>query len=580
MSRRDNFELISWPTAAALIVALIALVAIVASSCGLTNPGVEKYPPPPTQPPVVVEPSKEPEPGKPCDKVTFKADVLPLVEKKCASCHQGFVNFATASKGISEWLRRIALSSDDPRRMPKYPLPELSVEEKEVLRQWKADGLIPDENCQAAVGETPIDIDYIETEILQDLSRVERADQPFVRYLVASDLANEGENLDTSKLAVDKLLNSLVADSRDINLVSVVDQKKSIYRFDLRTFELDRFNWLQVEAKDRINLVSKTNKGKTIQLIVSTRKPWLHVRTFIETVTLNSQIYYDALGIPHNFEALTEKLDVEYDQDLQDLRASLIGTNQSPLTTQKNRLLSRHDSFDGFFWTTYDIAPGGDNLFKDPLLFATRSKRVFDFDASEVIFSLPNGLMGFALFNAKGQLQNEAPVEIVRDYQSPVFPAPTIVNPVSCFRCHGGGILETKDEIRQHVISNGSEFDVEDIERVKSLYKREESNRVLFALDNKKYAAALAKLNIQRDTPDPINVIRDDFRLNWDARKVAAFLFLTENRFLERLNQSDLLREKIGQLLPGGNVTFDQLVEVLPIIVKEFRLFEELNNGE
>jgi hypothetical protein len=571
--REHAFQLLSWSTILAISVALIALV-FITSKCGLKENKVITYPTP--GPTVTVAPS----PGAPeCDKVTFEDDVKPLINAKCAGCHAGFSKYEVASKGIGEFLRRVGLSSGDPRRMPKYPAPELGVDEKELLRKWQADGLVPDKKCESQVSTSPVDIDYIEDQILRDLEGIERNDQPFARYLVASDLAND--NLAISKLAVDKLLNSLVSESRDISLSTVVDQKKSIYRFDLRTFELERFNWLQIEAKDRLNLVSKTNKGKTIQLLVATRKPWLHARNFIEIVTNESRIYYDILKVPFTFQELTRKLGVDYDQDLQDLRATLIGTNQSPLTTQKNRLLSRHDSDDGFFWTTYDIAPGGDNLFNNPLLEATRSKRLFRFDASEVIFSLPNGLMGFALFNSQGKIQNEAPVEVVRDYQSQVAPAPVIKNPVSCFRCHGGGILESKDEIRQHVISNGSEFDVEDIERVKSLYKRDESNRVIFKLDNKRYAEALSKLGIQKDQPDPINVIRDEFRLNWDMPKVAAFLFLSEERFLSRLNQSDILREKVGQLLlPGGNVTFDQLVDVLPIIVKEFRLFEELNNGE
>lgn len=577
--KRDQaFQLLSWSTIVALAAGLIILVFITAK-CGLEKGEVIYYPTPSPYPvPTVIPgPSGSPVPNPGCNKITFEDHVKPLVEKKCAGCHAGFAKYDVASKGINEWIRRISLSTNDPRRMPKLPAQELPVEEKALIEKWRADGLVPDKKCESQASVTGFDIDYVESQILADLSKIERGDQPFVRYLVASDIRDD---LAISKQAIDKLLNSLVSRSRDISLATLVDEKKTIYRFDLRTFEMARINWLQIEAKDRVNLVSKTNKGRTIQALVLTRKPWLHARAFIEVVTNESAIYYDILKTPFDFLELTKKLDVDYDLDLLELRASLIGTNQSPLTTQKNRLMSRHDSLDGYFWSTYDIAPGGDNLFNNPLLEATRSKRVFQFAASEVIYSLPNGLMGFALFNAQGRRQNEAPVDVVRDFQSPVFPAPVIVNPVSCFRCHGGGILETKDEVREHVVANGSEFNVDDIERVKSLYKREESNRVLFKVDNKRYGEALAKLGIQRDQPDPISIIRDDFRLNWNAAKLAAFLFLSEKKFLERLNQSDLLREQIGQLLTGGNVTFDQLIAVLPIIVKEFKLFEDPNNGE
>ena len=582
--RSQAVQLLSWSTLLAIMITM-AVVVLVTVKCGLSDPKVEYYPSPYPVPTIVPGPSGEPVPGPTetvypepkCNKVTFEDDVKPIVEKKCAACHAGFVKYDVASKGISEWIRRVGLSTNDPRRMPKFPAPEMPGEEKALFEKWKSDGLIPDKKCEAQASAPAFSIDYVESQILQDVSRVERADQPFVRYLVASDI---GDDLAVSKQAIDKLLNSLVSESRDITLVSVIDEKKTIYRFDLRTYEMERVHWLQIEAKDPVDLVSKTNKGKTLQSLILTRKPWLHARTFIETVTNEPDIYYNILNTRFDFLDLAASVGVEYDKDLLEFRASLIGTNQSPLTTQKNRLLSRHESLEGFFWTTYDIAPGGDNLFQNPLLEGTRSKRVFQFAASEVIYSLPNGLMGFALFDKNGRRQNEAPVEVVRDYQSPVFPAPVIVNPVSCFRCHGGGILESKDEVRQHVVSNGSEFNVDDIERVKSLYRRDASNSVVFKLDNKLYAEALAKLNIQRDQPDPISVIRDDFRLNWDSKKVASFLFLSESRFLERLNQSDILREQIGQLLTEGNVTYDQLIASLPIIAKEFRLFEEQNNGE
>ena len=525
------------------------------------------------------EPTESPEPG--CDKVVFDRDLLPLLAGKCLSCHPGFGEYATAVGGIDEWVRRIHLSSQDPRRMPKVPEVELADEQKEIFEGWRADGLIEDERCAPQVSTGSIlGIDDIETAIANDLRRINKDDQIHVRYLVAADLYNYGQPIEGAKAAADKLLNSLVEKERNINPSSYVGDEQAIFRIDLRNYELSRQDWLRIETKDLLNLVSRTNEGKSLQKLVATRKPWLHLTNFIEIITTVPGLYYRFAGVPETFGELVAKLDVDYNGDLADGDASLIGNDDSPLTNQKNRLISRHDSQDGFFYTSYDIKPNGDNLFENPLLFGTGSDRIFKFDASEIIYTLPNGLLAYALFNNKGERQDEAPVDIVRDFLSPVPPSPIIQNPVSCFRCHAAGILEARDEVRAHVLQNGSEFGIDDIERVRDLYRPATSNKAIFKVDNAQHEEALKKLGISKDRPDPISSIRDEYRFNWDAKKVASLIFVSEERFLTRLDQSSELREEIGQLLTGSTVTFEQLVAAMPVIIREFRLFEERQNGE
>src|SRR5690606_32370867 len=140
--------------------------------------------------------------------------------------------------------------------------------------------------------------------------------------------------------------------------------------------------------------------GRTLQLLTATKKPWIHARNLVEIVTLESELYYDFVNIPPKFNELLKKLGVDYAGDLRNRDAALLGSNKSPLTNQKNRLVSRHEDATGKgFWVSYDIAPGGDNLFENPLLRETGSQRVFRFDATEVIWFNPNGLMGFALYD-------------------------------------------------------------------------------------------------------------------------------------------------------------------------------------
>lgn len=522
-------------------------------------------------------------PEETCNKVTFEENLKPLLAAQCADCHAVFVNYDVAVQRIDEWIRRVDLAAEDPRRMPKKPKPELSQFEKDFFINWKRDGLIKtNKECQGTNQGSTMTLDDIETILLTDISKIEQSDREFVRYFISSHKLNEGQSTPLGKGAVDKALNSLVEKSRVISLSTFIDPKKTILRFDLRSFELDARDWGFIEQFDRINFVSNTDKGKSLRLITKTQKPWLHFDNGIDLLS-DPALYYFFLNVPKYIGDLRLKLGVNYANDLRNLDATLIGNNDSILTNQRNRLLSRHESIDGYYWETYDTgALGSDrqkNLFDFPLLRETGSARIFRSVASEVIASLPNGLQMYALYNGNGELQKIAPIDVVRDQQSPVPPAPAIQTSISCQRCHFGGIITARDEIRQHVIDHGDEFGTNDVERVKSLYKTQVSLNAIFKVDNSRYAEALKKVGVTVGDKDPINRWRDELYLNWDDKKTAAFLFLPLAEFREKLNQSAEGRRQIGQLLSGGTVTFDQLKSVLPILRRDMRIGEDEING-
>lgn len=529
-----------------------------------------------TPPPVSPPPTETPGPKPPeCLKVTFDKDIAPMVTKACVTCHAPFADYNTAVVRIDEWIRRIDLSSEDPRRMPKKPMPELSKEEKNLFLKWRADGLIKSiDNCTSTTpsGDTILFRD-IEEALLDDIQKVESSDRPFIRYLVASHKPSG-----TSKTAIDKALNSLVEKDRGITLSSVVDQKKNLYRIDLRSFELTRNDWLQIEDADDFDLVSNTDQGRTLKLLTATRKPWLHFDNFVDLVN-EAKLYYQFLNIPKTQFELTQKLGVDYALDLRNLDATLMGNNDSLLTTQKNRLISRHDSLDGYYYQSYDILPAGvdptKNLYAFPFLREVGSARNFRFDASEVLYSLPNGLMAGALFDAKGNRIDIADPNIVVDSESPVPPRPQIAAGISCHRCHANGINPLKDEIRSHVLAHADEFGVDDTERAKSLYKGQTSLNALFKIDNKLFQEALAKVGISAGSKDPINMARDELRLNWNDQKLASFLFLPLADLRTCVNGSDEGRTRIGQILQGGSVSYDEILGVLRFLKRDCRLFDE-----
>lgn len=524
--------------------------------------------------------------GVGCEQITFQDDIKPLVDDKCLGCHfspERYDDPAVFRKYFDESLRLVNLSNNDPSRMPKFPAPELSFGEKRLLEGWRADGFL--DNCDGVPSDGPdfgfLDLDYIEDNILLDQNRLDESDRENTRYLVSTHRRIEGQDdreFEIFEKAANKTLNSLSFE-RDIFAVTPVDLARSIYRLDLRAIGWDAADWQSIEYADPFKIVSNTAKGRLIRILADANQPWFHLENFIN-ITQQPDVYYSLLDLPGTFGELADQLGVDYVEDLSEtFDGRLIGFNGSPISNQKNRLLSRHESDDGFMWITYDPVDLDGvperNLLEFPLLAETGGKRVFDFAAGEVIFTLPNGFLGYMLVNNRGIRQNDAPINIVVDTESPVKPAPAIVNAISCHRCHSAGIIPSVDQIRNAVIANASEFDAIDVELVKALYKGPATNAALFANDNKHYKQALEKAGISQGDPDPLTASTDQFLLDWSLKEVAGFFFRGEDEFKQLLNQSAQGKAQVGQLLTGGSITFDQLVQVAPILIEDLRLFED-----
>jgi hypothetical protein len=511
-----------------------------------------------------------------CGKVTF-AEALPLLQEKCASCHDGYKSYAGAKKSLDEMIRRINLPANSPQHMPKGQ-GDLLLEEKSILTDWKKDGGL--ENCDKRAEIKRFNFNEIEAAIAVELNSLNEEDRLNSRFLVLTHKVNQNgpSNLDLYRGGARKAVNSLNAKGKRLTQGKAFGPENSIIRIDLEDYELSRQDWEKITKADPLKVESFTNTGALIKFLTQDNRPWMHFDNFIDTVFRNSSLYYDLLGVPPTFLQLTQKLEVKFQADFINFKAMLIGTNKSPISLQKNRLISRHDSLDGYFWTTYDpLSLNGvreRNLFEFPLLRETGGRAVFKFDAGEVIYSLPNGLQAYALFNAQGVRQDAAPVNIVTDTESPV--SPEIRNANSCHRCHVAGIIPATDEIRDHVIRNASQFNLQDVELVKVLYRTNDVNASVIKKDQDTYVKALRELDI---TGEPISASTDVFLLSWDLNQTASFLFLTPEEFVVLLNQSATARAQVGQLLSGGTITYDQFVTILPVLIQDLRLFQEPLGG-
>lgn len=506
-----------------------------------------------------------------CPQTTFDKDVAPFIVAHCVSCHAAFTTESVAVSQIDEMIRRTGLSPDDPGRMPKAPNQPLSDADKAIFTKWKSDGLLATCANSSPTPNAHLTLDDVELAIESDLNTLNSGAQVNTRYLVTTHKSDEGASADVLSgfaKGVQKGINQMSL-KRGIVLAQPVDSAKTVWRFNLLDLGLTAKDWNLIEGTDPVNLESFTNRGLTLKNITRTKKPWLHVDSFTFS-SLQAKVYYNIKKISADANTFLSGIGVNINNQLDDFEALQAGFSNSPISLKKNRLITRFDSNDGYAWITFDIdnvAAANKNLFQAPLLKSASGKTTFISDASEVIASQANGLQQYALFNNKGVRLDAAALNVVADNISPF--TPEIQNALSCSRCHNAGLILAKDEVKAHVDQNAAQFDLRDVDLVDQLYR--DVAPVLKA-DIDSHSAALAKMGILASEADPTSLVADNLRRNQTADSVAALLFLKKDEFLNCLSQSAEGRSQVGQLLTGGEVTFEQLIASLPVILRDCKV--------
>lgn len=547
-------------------------------------------------------------------KVNFNEDIKPLIEQHCMNCHaQNQLNsYPVAKAWANDSIRRMNLNPGNLEFMPKNASP-LSARERGLWDSWRANGLVEENEC--AEGNDgygnqfrTLDIPYVEAEILKDLGNVDVGDQDLTRWAVLFhkyNMRTSPQEMDYFVDGINKTLNS-VSQERGLSQVLQIDSRRSIYRIDLDAFGLDATDWDKILQQEFFNLESNTARGRQIKLATRTRIPWLHADNFVFT-TLGGNLclrgststttrcnkalrgaflYYDLLDFPIGNNRVDRRfsdlinlqiayLGLNFQREVDNFDVNFLGFFGSSISLNKNRLLVRAETDDGRFWISFDTN-GNDraeqNLFEFPLIRETRGQAIYDFQASESIFSLPNGTDAYFLSDAAGTAADFAPLDTVFDNQTPGFD-PTIRAPFSCFRCHTNGILPARDQVRDSVVGAPSDLTRDDIELVEAHYKS--IGNQLFQNDNRKLIEVLAILKNEPGQPDSVNYTTDRLRKDYNLAEVAAHTGLTPAEFLRRMNQSAAVRGQVSQLATGGKISFQQLVNTYPDIIRDFRLDQD-----
>jgi hypothetical protein len=536
---------------------------------------------PKTAPPVIQPYPDDDDPNCLQGKTIGFDSVASILSEDCVSCHPSFDEYSVVKSKGNEIINRISLPANDVRRMPKFPEDELSFAEKRLFKQWQADGFGETTECKDAGNidkQAFMDLNAIERYILADLDSINSNNgQLNARYLVMSNISNakigKTEFVDDVK-GLNKVVNSL-SSNQNIVKVTPIDPSQTIYRFELATYGLNSQDWNLVLSRDLYRFESRTRRGLEIQRRTGTQFPWLHADNFSFISTGDPAVYNQLARVQTTLAAEQALQNTNLAQQLQNFEARFLGFNGSPISENKNRLLMRlsADNNEKFFWQTFypnSQFVAQKNLFEFPL-FGVGERR-FLFDASETIGQLENGMLKFGLWNAAGQRQNEAPIDVVVNNRSP-FNA-IIKNGLDCMRCHSSGLLNAVDQVRSQVNANASEFARNDVDLVNAFYRSPATNAALFTSDNRKYADALRKLGIDSNSEDPANGFLDEYRSDFSLAEAAGFVFMTPEEFCQNLQGSARGRAQLGQLCtnPPGTVTLAQWQATFPAIRQDFRL--------
>lgn len=200
------------------------------------------------------------------------------------------------------------------------------------------------------------------------------------------------------------------------------------------------------------------------------RADWFVAWTSIQADRKGSG-YYDFLGIKSLKDA--EKLAGLDRKAAERLRKELAALVSESGVSLNNRQVFRYQTISGAWWETLD----SNTSVANQNALSHFDKGDFKFDATEVYFSLPNGLFGLVAANNQGVLQDTvpdtiAPNHVSRSNDRRIHPG------LSCIECHTGGLQPIDDWARsvyQGPENPGSPIvlaavDLKKLKRLRTLY--------------------------------------------------------------------------------------------------------------
>jgi serine/threonine-protein kinase len=401
-----------------------------------------------------------------------------------------------------------------------------------------------------------VDFDDLFIAINRDLATADNDDQVFFRYISLTNRFTAGqctEALEKDRQGLAKMMNMLSINA-SIEAPTPVDNEETLYRIDLRDFDWDRA--IDVEGNNFADVweAIAANNPYAVEFVgddaddakddTQTAFPVMFADQMMD-VAIIGNLYYAIIDVDVNqplADFIANELQIDVVANLEDEESVRAGTTKSRISRQ-DRLVQRDDIEvrGGALWQSFDFEDNGlanDSIFEDPFGFAA--------GGTEVIFTLPNGMLGFIIAD-----ENDAIVEdsdILLDTNQNNFRA---ITSVSCSNCHAGGLIPVVDEVREVALSNAREIglDRDEVEQLEGIYvSPTEFARIVQEDSQGFYQRALQLADLPVQGVDPISSVFLRFDQDVRIEDAAGDLGLTPDDLKDNL---DLLNPVLSVLDRG-----------------------------
>jgi hypothetical protein len=520
-------------------------------------------------------------PTDPAAKAAF--DVL---EKSCSRCHQQgrLVDYERPAKGFGNILHLDEIAKNKALIIPGNPYgsylfkqivdrqmpydvmmegadaPAPNDADIKVLAAW-IEALGTQTAAACAADKFIGDKDVIAA-ISADLEKLPVARMKGTRYLTLANLKNictDDQAMKVYRQAAVKLINSL-SRSSDVVRLETIDPAATIIRINIDDLRWDARDWDTILAIYPYNVQPDSQFTRVLRSATGTSLPYIRADWFVFAAS-RPPLYNKLLKLPQNFPALAAEEAVDVKANIQKFLAQRAGFQKSGVSAN-NRLVERHASRSGYFWTSYDFAGNRQkqSLFEFPL--GPGGANGFEHDGGETIFSLPNGFQAYLLNTAKGEVLDKGPTTIVRDLSRKDL---AVTNGISCIGCHDQGMRKAKDEVRAAVLSNRV-FPKEVRDAVDGLYPASEVMDRFIDEDGKRFTAAMARAGLEPTLKlngvEMVNALSNRYEGDVDAALAAAELGLTREGFAKAAADADKKFRPLLRRLEQGLVPRDQFEAV------------------
>ena len=535
-------------------------------------------------------------PADPVEKAAFD-----MLDKHCARCHQDgkLTSRERPAKNFGNVLKLNELAANPNYILPGNPFgsklfkqitdkempydvayegdpryENVSEPELKALETWIQQ--LGSKSVAACEGRKFVNHEDMIGLIASDLDKLPRARKKGTRYLTLTHLKNactDDEAMKVYRQGAIKLINSLSRNS-DIVRLETIDPEETIIRINIDDLGWDARDWDTVLATYPYNTQPETELTNVLKSAAGSQMPYVRADWFAFAAS-QPPLYDKLLKLPKTFQALAREQGVDVDGNIRKFVAQRSGFQKSGVS-QNNRLIERHSSRSGYFWTSYDVAGNKkrQSLFEFPL--GPTGANSFEHDGGETIYSLPNGFQAYYLNTAKGDQIDKGPTTIVRDLSRKDL---AVTNGISCMGCHDQGMRKAKDEVRDVVLA-GRTFPKDVRDAVEALYPPTEKMDQIIENDGKRFADAMYRAGLEPTLKlngvEMINALAKRYEDDVDINLAAAEFGMTRDEFKDAAGDADRKFKSLIRRLEQGSVPRDQFEVTYRDLVKNITDEEEV----